>query len=411
MVKMSFIPADDETKKRLHELYYDKKFFVGRDRLWHVYKEKYSDKPISQRSVLDWLKHQTIWQQYRVPLKRGSIAPVVASKRGHLSLDCVQMEPYNGYNTIYNLVDVFSKRLYSKAMKGQTANNTVRFFQEIMEKYPNIKLSVITCDNGSEFKEPFRTWCREQGITLQFTKPHSPQSNPVERYNKTQKTMLNMAMKVDNTSDWVSLLQTIVDNMNSSYSFSTKEVPLALDQSTDKNLHKKVTSIVENRAAKKYGVKTKGGTDITPGSLVRKVLDYDPSKILKKSKTGYFGKEVYKVISVIPSKYPNGLPSYRIAENETGKPLTGQWGRWQLLPIPEDTFDNIEQQERRPGPAEGTEEYEIQSIVDKMKMRNGQVKYRVRWKGWSAKDDTWEPRRKLVKDVPELIEAYETAHS
>ena len=58
--------------------------------------------------------------------------------------------------------------------------------------------------------------------------------------------------------------------MNNSVSFSTKETPLSLDQSTDKNLHKKVTTIVGNRAAKKYGKKSRGGTDITVGSLVRK---------------------------------------------------------------------------------------------------------------------------------------------
>ena len=52
--KMSFIPVDEEQKKRLHDLYYDKKMFVGCDRLWHVYHQKFSDKPVSQRSVLDW---------------------------------------------------------------------------------------------------------------------------------------------------------------------------------------------------------------------------------------------------------------------------------------------------------------------------------------------------------------------
>lgn len=37
------------------------------------------------------------------------------------------------------------------------------------------------------------------------------------------------------------------------------------------------------------------------------------------------------------------------------------------------------------------EEYEVQKIIDD-EMRGGKKYYRIRWKGWSAKDDTWEPK-------------------
>ena len=132
------------------------------------------------------------------------------------------------------------------------------------------------------------------------------------------------------------------------------------------------------------------------GSLVRRLHDYNASKIVKISKKGYFAPEVYKVTLVIPSKYPNALLSYKLMERETGKVLTGQFARWQLLRIPEETVLNIKPQERRPGPERGTQNrYVVQSIVDKMRMRNGQVKYEVRWRGYTAKDDTWETRRRL----------------
>lgn len=38
-------------------------------------------------------------------------------------------------------------------------------------------------------------------------------------------------------------------------------------------------------------------------------------------------------------------------------------------------------------------EYEVQKIIDD-EMRSGKKFYRIRWKGWSAKDDTWEPKGK-----------------
>lgn len=39
-------------------------------------------------------------------------------------------------------------------------------------------------------------------------------------------------------------------------------------------------------------------------------------------------------------------------------------------------------------------EYELEKIVDE-EMRNGKKYYRVRWKGWGAKNDTWEPKNSL----------------
>lgn len=52
------------------------------------------------------------------------------------------------------------------------------------------------------------------------------------------------------------------------------------------------------------------------------------------------------------------------------------------------------------------EEYEVQKIIDD-EIRNGKKYYRIRWKGWSAKDDTWEPKSSL--NCPDIIKAYESS--
>ncbi|XP_055302155.1 chromo domain-containing protein cec-1-like isoform X3 [Sitodiplosis mosellana] len=52
------------------------------------------------------------------------------------------------------------------------------------------------------------------------------------------------------------------------------------------------------------------------------------------------------------------------------------------------------------------EEYEVQKIVGD-EIRNGKKYYRIRWKGWTAKDDTWEPKASL--SCPEIIKAYESS--
>ena len=54
---------------------------------------------------------------------------------------------------------------------------------------------------------------------------------------------------------------------------------------------------------------------------------------------------------------------------------------------------------------EGVEEWEVEKILNKKKMR-GVVKYLIRWKGFMAEGDTWE-RRENLKNAEELIEEFE----
>jgi hypothetical protein len=53
---------------------------------------------------------------------------------------------------------------------------------------------------------------------------------------------------------------------------------------------------------------------------------------------------------------------------------------------------------------QSTEEYEVEKIVGE-KRKNGRVMYQVRWKGYSAEDDTWQTPRDL-RNAPELIKEW-----
>jgi len=54
---------------------------------------------------------------------------------------------------------------------------------------------------------------------------------------------------------------------------------------------------------------------------------------------------------------------------------------------------------------EGVEEWEVEKILNKKKIR-GVVKYLIWWKGFMAEGDTWE-RRENLKNAEELIEEFE----
>jgi len=62
-------------------------------------------------------------------------------------------------------------------------------------------------------------------------------------------------------------------------------------------------------------------------------------------------------------------------------------------------------EEGKPIEVEGVEEWEVEKILNKKKIR-GVVKYLIRWKGFTAEGDTWE-RRENLKNTEELIEEFE----
>ena len=61
-------------------------------------------------------------------------------------------------------------------------------------------------------------------------------------------------------------------------------------------------------------------------------------------------------------------------------------------------------EEGKPVEAEGVEEWEVEKILNKKKIR-GVEKYLIRWKGFTAEGDTWE-RKENLKNTEELIEEF-----
>ena len=62
-------------------------------------------------------------------------------------------------------------------------------------------------------------------------------------------------------------------------------------------------------------------------------------------------------------------------------------------------------EEGKPVEVEGVEEWEVEKILNKKKIR-GVEKYLIWWKGFTVEGDTWE-RRENLKNAEELIEEFE----
>ena len=62
-------------------------------------------------------------------------------------------------------------------------------------------------------------------------------------------------------------------------------------------------------------------------------------------------------------------------------------------------------EEGKPIEVEGVEEWEVEKVLNKKKMR-GVERYLIRWKGFTAEGDTWE-RKENLKNAEELIKEFE----
>ena len=62
-------------------------------------------------------------------------------------------------------------------------------------------------------------------------------------------------------------------------------------------------------------------------------------------------------------------------------------------------------EEGKPIEVEGVEEWEVEKVLNKKKIR-GVEKYLIRWKGFTAEGDTWE-RKENLKNTEKLIEEFE----
>lgn len=406
-----FEKLSSEEEEDLHELYYGGHNY-GRDKLFWVFQEKYPSGDVSRRAIADWLSRQQIHQQYTRPtMTRGVVRPMVTKEIGYIQLDCLnfQSSAFNGFDCVVNAVDVFSRYYWAYPCKGQTGVNVVKALNNFVAN--GMKISFISFDNGTEFlNEDVKKWLDDNMIKWRTAKPHTPwSSGSIESSGGVFKKSLFMLMKTKGTKNWVDLLPQVVKNLNSTMKFATKRAPIDLQYSEDNREEAAHRNVAQANRRYKQKAGTRKSGDLVIGDTVRLRIDYDSSNLKKASKLGYWRDEVYEIVNVIQNrKYANLTSNYRIKDKENGEVMKGIYARGMLMKINPD-FVPIPKAVVNPGPveAEGFDVYEVESILDKQKGRNGKVLYKVAWKGYKVK--TWEPAANL-KGAKELIKEFNKAH-
>jgi transposase InsO family protein len=117
--------------------------------------------------------------------------------------------------------------IYRAVRKATARAVTQALYEDVITRF-GCPVTVIS-DNGTQYTGgTFRTLLRELGIVHRLTPPYTPQANPVERTNKTLKTMVAQFCEADQKK-WDARLLELMFALNISRHESTKYTPALLN--------------------------------------------------------------------------------------------------------------------------------------------------------------------------------------
>ena len=71
--------------------------------------------------------------------------------------------------------------------------------------------------------------------------------------------------------------------------------------------------------------------------------------------------------------------------------------------VVESEEDEEESEEEEEDEEEADEQYVVEKILDKKEAEDGTFLYRVKWRGYSYEENTWEPIENLTDDTGEFL--------
>jgi len=294
---------------------------------------------------------------------------------------------------LFVIVDLANDEFDIEPIKNKDAQTVLNAMLKIFKrKYIKKPYSSLVTDSGNEFKGVFHKYLYDNSIYQKTTIPgrHKQTAN-VERLNRTLGSLINgyLNSKEEETgkpyTNWVSIIPTIREQLN---------------KIREKKLPKDLTSYIypstfDNRG-KHIKTKTKDYyEEIKPkfnvGDIVHYKLDEPVNAFSIKQNTKKFREGDYRL-----SK--DSLPITKIIYMDTEP-----YFRYILK---DKKYVSYSENELKKS-VDNVEKYIIKNIVDK-KTFKGEIFYKIRWRGYLAKDDTWVSKKSLIEDgLDKFVKSYE----
>lgn len=334
---------------------------------------------------MNWLKKQETHQLY-APTRRIKTVKTTVLKNplSQIGVDLADMQNYESQGFKYLLcgIDLFSKFAVVVPLKNKTQASVNAGLKKLIKGFGG-KIKSMRSDNGSEFiSKSFRDILSQNNIKQVLSLPSKPWSNgQIEKFNHIIKTMIFKAMVATGNRKWNLFLPSLVSNYNNSWQETINMTP----NEARKGKH---NSEIESDIKRKRKVKQ--------DSIKFKLGDKVRVKLHKKSKDGSrWSKKVYEISQVNkPTASTVQAPTYKIKGDSS-------------IYYNNDLQKIIEVQNETDRP----EFYTVSKIVEP-KVQNGIQGYVIKWKGYNkTSDNTFEPRKNLLEDIPKMVRQYEKKHN
>ena len=374
-------PLNKEQEAVLNRIFYEDKMLFGRDKLYQFIRANHDIK-ISRRQVWNWLSSQEINQLHRQHVGAKDIKSTLMKKpHQQLAIDLVDMQNFQvkGFKYLLNGVDLFSRKLYSVAIKNKEDKTVLAGFKKIKKEIGHV--GSIRSDNGSEFiAQIFKEYLASEKISQVLSKAHAPQSNGgIERANQTLKRLIHKNVELEDGFDWVANLAKLVQNINKTIIDGKKNHTADDIEGGGAELLEEVHELDKKSKASTLPDK--------PHEVGDRVRIYQPSE---KMKSRQWSPEIYAIIQVFKPRTSYGIFEYKLDE------FTTKFKHEDLQKVNGEVQNQLVEPKR----------YVISSIVKQVK-KDKKIYYEVRWKGFSKAQNTDEPRENLMQDVPKMLQRFE----
>ena len=303
-------PLTEEQKNLLEDVYYDKGVMMGRDRLFKYFQENHAESMITRRHIFAFLENQEINQLHRRAKSERDIKSTIYSKRGHIAVDLKDNQniEIDGYNYMFNAVDMATRKVYSVAMKNKTDTTSLNAFKEIVKQVGDVKS--IRSDRGSEFiNTKMKKYLKSKNINQILSSAKNPQSNGmIERQNSTFARLISKSIMHDKDFNWVKSLGKILNAINST---PNKELGISPNE-MEKLYSDKKTAEIQNLYEKQKNAKSKqhklATAEFEEGDMVR-IYNFTPDQ---KFKLRNWSRETYTIQKVYKPKVDCGIYEYKL---------------------------------------------------------------------------------------------------
>ena len=289
----------------------------------------YYDKKIPLKKIKNFLhsiETYTLHKTRRFKIKRNPF--YLYQTRTLCDVDLAEMRwpgSNKGTKFILNVIDNYSKKLWSEPLKTKSKEAFLSGFKNILERMGKKPKKICSDKERAVSSKLFQTFCEEQGIKVQHPQNflHCPF---VERVNRTMKNLLYRYMTQYKTKRYIDHLQDIVASYNNRRHRSIGMTPNQAEE------EKNWPTVSYNLEKNFYMKNVKKKVPLFKKGMHVRIAVHDRNS-WSKSYDPYFQQEIFEIAGVHTDF---NIPTYSVKSIKDGEPLTGRFYASELIRVEDD---------------------------------------------------------------------------